>query len=114
MMNTKNLQLTSQLWRTRWPHMQPVLLQKTVAAALHVLWSESQMLAQASGVNDNPCRLIEAELKHIKQQQDRGRIMRTVEANQDQGDVIQRYRRIESLFRQLHVSIRPFIFNSCI
>jgi hypothetical protein len=72
------------------------------------------MLAQASGVSDKPCRSIQAELTHIGEQQDRGKIRRTVEANQDQGDVMQRYRRIESLFRQLQVSIRPFISNSCI
>ncbi|KAJ7782078.1 WD40-repeat-containing domain protein [Mycena olivaceomarginata] len=48
---------------------------------------------------------IEAELTHIGQQQDRGKIMRTVEANQDQGDVIQRYHRIESLFHQLQSDI---------
>jgi hypothetical protein len=67
------------------------------------------MLAQASCVSDKLCRSIEAELTHIGQQQDRGKIMRTIEANQDQGDVIQRYRRIESLFRQLQVSTRQFV-----
>jgi len=35
--------------------------------------------------------------------------MRIVEANQDQGDVIQRYRRVESLFRQLQVNTQRFI-----
>ena len=75
-----------------------------LAAALYASWSEYQMLAQASGVSDKPCRSIKAELTHIAQQQDRGKIMRTVGANQDQGDVIHRYRRIESLFRQLQVS----------
>jgi hypothetical protein len=64
------------------------------------------MLAHASDISDKPCRLIKAELTHISQQQDRGKIMRTVEASQDQGDVIQRYRRVESLFRQLQVSTR--------
>jgi hypothetical protein len=64
------------------------------------------MLAQASRISDKPCRSIEAELIHISQQTDRGKIMRTVEASQDQGDVIKRYRRIESLFRQLQVSTR--------
>jgi hypothetical protein len=59
---------------------------------------------QASRVSDKRCRSIKAELTHISQQQDRGKVMRTVEATQDQGDVIQRYRRIESLFRQLQVS----------
>ena len=72
------------------------------------------MLVQASGVSDKPCRSITAELRHIGQQQDRGKIMRTVEANQDQGDVIQRYRRIESLFRQLQVSTRHLISSLCI
>ena len=67
------------------------------------------MLAQASGVSDKLCRSIKMELIHIGQQQDRSKIMRTIEANQDQGDVIQRYRRIESLFRQLQVSTRRFV-----
>jgi len=62
------------------------------------------MLAQASGINDDLCSSIEAEVTHIRQKQDRGKMMRTAQANQDQGDVIQRYRRIESLFRQLQVS----------
>jgi len=72
------------------------------------------MLAQASGVSDKPCRSIKAELTHIGQQQDRSKTMRIVEADRDQGDVIQQYRRIESLFRQLQVSIQPFIYNPCI
>jgi hypothetical protein len=106
MKNTKHLQLISQVSRTRWPHMHPVWPQKMLAAALHALWSECQMLAQVLGVTDKPCRSIKAELTHISQQQDRGKIMRTVEATQDQGDIIQRYRRIDSLFRQLQVSTR--------
>jgi hypothetical protein len=64
------------------------------------------MLAQTSRVNNKPCRSIEAELIQISQQQDRGKIMRIVEASQDQGDIIQRYRKIDSLFRQLQVSTR--------
>jgi len=71
------------------------------------------MLAQASNVSDKTCRSINAELTHIGQQQDRSKIMRTVEANQDQGDVIQGYRRIESLFRQLQVNIQ-LVNNPCI
>jgi len=72
------------------------------------------MPTQASGISDKHFRSINAELAHIGQQQDRSKIMRTVEANQDQGDVIERYRRIESLFRQLQVNTRPFIYNPCI
>jgi len=53
---------------------------------------------------DKLCRSIKVELTHIGQQQDRGKITRIVEANRDKGDIIQRYRRIESLFRQLQVS----------
>ena len=70
------------------------------------------MLAQASGISDKLCRSIKAELTYIGQQQDRSKIMRTIEANQDQGDVIQRYRRIESLFRQLQVSTPQFVFRA--
>ncbi|KAF8965982.1 hypothetical protein BDZ97DRAFT_743750 [Flammula alnicola] len=62
----------------------------------------------AEDVNGSVARIMEsikAELKHIGQQQDRSKITRTVEANQDQGDVIQRYRQIESLFHQLQSDI---------
>ena len=72
------------------------------------------MLAQVSGDSDRLCRSIKAELTQLGQQQDRSKIMRAVQANQDQGDVIQRYRRIESLFRQLQVSTRPFISSPSI
>jgi len=61
------------------------------------------MPTYTSGISEKLCRSIEAEVTHIRQQQDRGKIIRTVEANQDQGDIIQRYHRIESLFRQLQV-----------
>jgi len=70
------------------------------------------MLFQTSGISDKLCRSIEAELMHIGQQQDRGKMMRAVQANRDHGDVIQRYRRIESLFRQLQVSTRQFVSRS--
>jgi len=63
------------------------------------------MLSEASGVSHEPSRSIKAELRHIAQQQDRGKIIRIVGANEDKGDVFQRYRKIESLFRQLQVSI---------
>ena len=69
----------------------------------------AMILAQASDVGNKLCRSINAELTHISQQQDRDKITRTVHANQDQGDVLQRYRKIESLFRQLQVSTRQFM-----
>jgi len=50
------------------------------------------------------CRSIDEEVSGIRRQLDRGRFERTVEANKDIGDVIQRYRQIESFFRQLQVS----------
>jgi len=49
-------------------------------------------------------RLINEEVSQIKQIQDHGRIRQIFEAPQDQGDLIKRYRRIDSLFRQLYVS----------
>ena len=67
------------------------------------------MFAQASSVSNKLWRSIKAELTHISQQQDRSKTMRAIEANQDQGDVIQRYRKIESLFRQLQVSTGQFV-----
>ena len=41
------------------------------------------------------------EVKSVGYKQDRGVGIRIVEANEDSGDILQRYRRIESLFRQL-------------
>ena len=48
-------------------------------------------------------------MKSIEDKQSRGKFMRTIEANQDTADIAERYRRIESLFRQLQVSTRPLI-----
>ena len=55
-------------------------------------------------VNEMCCRSINEEVSGIRRQLDRGRFERTVEAHKDMGDVIQRYRQIESFFRQLQVS----------
>ena len=41
---------------------------------------------QVSGVSDQLCRSIKVELTQIEQKQDRGKIVQTVEANQDQKD----------------------------
>ena len=67
------------------------------------------MLALDFALIDKPGRSVEEEARFIRRQLERGVLMRTVEANQDTGDVVWRYRRIESLFRQLQVSIRPLM-----
>ncbi|KAK2464504.1 hypothetical protein APHAL10511_003483 [Amanita phalloides] len=48
---------------------------------------------------------IEDEVKSVGYKQDRGVGVRIVEANEDSGDILQRYRRIESLFRQLQTYV---------
>jgi len=50
-------------------------------------------------------RSIDKELTEIKNQLDRGKFKRAIEATEDQDDVIKRYRKIDSLFRRLLVSI---------
>jgi len=52
---------------------------------------------------------VDAEVAHINNQQAHGKARRIIEATQDTGDVIKRYRAIESLVRQLQVSNLPFI-----
>ena len=55
------------------------------------------MLIQSSAGADNTNRLIEVEVAEILRKQDHG---------QDRADVMERYHRIVSLFRQLEVSTR--------
>jgi len=62
------------------------------------------MLARSSAGNHKPYRSIEKEAKDIEQMQEHSRVRQIFEAPQNQEDVIKRYRRIESLFRQLQVS----------
>ena len=52
---------------------------------------------------------VEAEVAHITKQQARGKARQMIESTQDTGDVIKRYRVIDSLVRRLQVSIWPFI-----
>ncbi|GJJ10930.1 hypothetical protein Clacol_005159 [Clathrus columnatus] len=62
----------------------------------------------SEGVSGSVARIVESiniESTHIKKQQDRNKMVRTITAIQDQGDVNQRYRRLESLFRQLQSDI---------
>ncbi|GJJ11023.1 hypothetical protein Clacol_005252 [Clathrus columnatus] len=56
-------------------------------------------------VQISPLTSINAESLYIRQRQTRGKIVRTIEADEDQGDIIQRYHRIESLFRQLQATL---------
>ena len=62
-----------------------------------------QILTLEFALIDRACRLIEDEVKSVGYKQDRGVGIRIVEANGDSGDILQRYRRIESLFRHLQV-----------
>ena len=62
---------------------------------------------------NRPCRSIEDELKSVGYKQDRGVGIRIVEANGDSGDILQRYHRIESLFRHLQVGTQfPIFFTA--
>ena len=67
------------------------------------------MLVHLSVGADNTDRSIETEVTVIRRKQDHGKGRQLLESTQDQGDVIKRYRRIESLFRQLQVSRRLHI-----
>ncbi len=62
----------------------------------------------------NPCRLIKDEVTSVGYKQDRGVGIRIVEANGDSGDILQRYRRIESLFRQLQAGTQLPIFCAAV
>lgn len=53
-------------------------------------------------------RSIEKEVNQIKKKQGRGGGQPLLESARDKDDVIQRYRRIEALFRQLQVSNHEF------
>ena len=52
---------------------------------------------------NRPCRLIKDKVKSVAYKQDRAVGIWIVEVNGDSGDILQHYRRIESLFRQLQV-----------
>ncbi|GJJ12146.1 hypothetical protein Clacol_006387 [Clathrus columnatus] len=74
-----------------------------LTSIVEILTPHVHILAE-QGVSDSIARIVESiniESTYIKEQQDRNRMVRTTTAFQDQGDVIQRYRRIDSLFRQL-------------
>ena len=79
------------------------------AATLRTLWSMYRILAQKFALINQPHRSIEDEVKSVGYKKDRGVGIRIVEANGDVGDILQRYRRIESLFRQLQVSTQLVI-----
>ena len=63
---------------------------------------------------NRPWRSIEDEVKSVGYKQDRGVGIRIVEANGDSGDILQRYRRIESLFRRLQVGAQFPIFCTAV
>ena len=63
---------------------------------------------------NQPCRSIEDELKSVGCKQDRGVGARIVEANGDSWDILQRYRRIESLFRHPQASTQLPIFCAAV
>ena len=69
-----------------------------------------QILTMEFALINRPCRSIEGEVKSVGYKQDRGVGIRIVEANGDSGDILQRYRRIESLFRRLQVGTQLHIF----
>lgn len=82
------------------------LLQSKLATTLCALSSkcQSESTSEGSGINEQFCRSIDTEVKEILKKQERNKFVRALEANQDQGDILQRYRRIESFFRQIQVS----------
>jgi hypothetical protein len=72
-------------------------------------FGEQRLLIQSSGVTDMFHRSIEVEVGHLNKKQARGKGRWIIESTEDRGDVIKRYRRIESLFRHLQVSNRSLI-----
>ena len=73
-----------------------------------------QILTMEFALINRPCRSIEDEVKSVGYKQDRGVGIRIVEANGDSGDILQRYRRIESLFRRLQVGAQFPIFCTAV
>jgi hypothetical protein len=73
-----------------------------------------QILTLEFALINRPCRSIGDEVKSIGFKQDRGMGIRIVEANEDSGDVLQHYHRIESLFRQLQVGTQLPIFCAAV
>jgi len=59
---------------------------------------------QSSAGADNTNRLIVAEVEGIRRKQDHGEGVQLLIHIQEKADVIERYHRIVSLFRQLEVS----------
>ena len=73
-----------------------------------------QTLTLEFALVNRPCRLITNEVRFVGYKQDRGVAIRIVEANGDSGDIIQRYRRVESLFRQLQAGTQLPIFCAAV
>ena len=63
---------------------------------------------------NQPCRSIEDEVKSVGYKQDRGMWTLIVEANGDSWDILQCYRRIESLFRHPQASTQLPIFCAAV
>jgi len=89
--------------------MQPSSTPQTIAVVLPAFFGERRLPIHPSGVGNSLHRSVEAEVEHIATQQARGKGRRIIESTQDTGDVIKRYRVIESLVRQLQVGIHPFM-----
>jgi len=68
---------------------------------------------QPSAGADNINRLIVAEVEEIRRKQDHGEGVQPLISIQDKADVIERYHRIVSLFRQLGVSILSHFRGHC-
>ena len=91
--------------------MPPSSTRRIVAAALPAFFGEYPSLIHLFGLGVSFHSSVEAEVSHINKQQVHGKARRIIESTQDTGDVIKRYRAIESLVRQLQVSTRPAFYN---
>ena len=80
-----------------------------IAAALPAFFGEYLSLIHLFSLDASLHSSVEAEVAHITKQQARGKARQMIESTQDTGDVIKRYRVIDSLVRRLQVSIWPFI-----
>ena len=97
--------MNSRSWWKCWLRLYPSSLQTALVTALRALLGGCPILALEVALIDKPCRSIEEQVRFIEMKQGRNMFIRILKADQDMGDIIQWYHRIESLFRQLLVSI---------
>ncbi|CAE6540796.1 unnamed protein product, partial [Rhizoctonia solani] len=80
----------------------------TELKTLHAEIDKHRDQIELTGMSDGTANIIlsiEAEAKLLRAKRDQGKMARTLAANNDEDDLVQCYRRIERLSRQLHTNI---------